>query len=237
MDSHKEAPFASSLPLWSFRPSRDATIDVLTRADLEHALITRVVDDPSFRARLIAAPKEVLRAEYGVDIPNEFKVEVLEESSARTYLILPANPTGVAANQPDGPGLRSVAATVLGGRTPWWLEEDQAVDLVVRAWSDPQLAEEIEQDPAALLGRLDIVPPLAVEVIVKREDREMLYLVLPLLSAQNPLQVDEAWWKAANTGRRVKIAASLAATRPDLICTRAACTSFFCFCTFTGSTG
>lgn len=233
MSNHSDTPHSRVLPLWSFRAGRRANLEISTRADVEHSLMARVVDDPHLRAKLSSAPKDVLRGEFGVELPDKLEIVVLEESSARTFLIIPENPAAPAA---DHESLQSVAATVLAGRTPWWLSEEQAVELVVRVWEDCQLAQTIEQEPAAALEALDITAPLGVEVVIWRERPTQIFLVLPLIPPEPSLRIDETWWKAANTGRRVKIAASLAPTQPDPICLRAACTSPVCFCTFSGST-
>ena len=47
--------------------------------------------DPDLKKRLIAEPKKVL-AEYGVELPKELEVQVVENTDTRMYLVLPPPP-------------------------------------------------------------------------------------------------------------------------------------------------
>ena len=62
-----------------------------TRAELEVELIARVADDDAFRARLLENPKEAIRQAAGIDIPEDFNVQVHEENSVTVHLVLPAS--------------------------------------------------------------------------------------------------------------------------------------------------
>ena len=60
-----------------------------TRTELEAELIARVADDEDFRARFLESPKEVIQEVTGVAIPEDFNVQVHEESSMTVHLVLP----------------------------------------------------------------------------------------------------------------------------------------------------
>ena len=60
-----------------------------TRAELDAELISRVADDDAFRVRLLENPKEAIRQAAGIDIPEDFNVQVHEENSMTVHLVLP----------------------------------------------------------------------------------------------------------------------------------------------------
>ena len=62
-----------------------------TRAELEAELIARVADDDAFRARLLENPKEAIHEAAGIEIPEDFSVQVHEENSMTVHLVLPAS--------------------------------------------------------------------------------------------------------------------------------------------------
>jgi len=57
--------------------------------------IAEVIDnacrDESFKKRLIAEPKAVLE-EHGISLPEDLKVEVLEQTDKRKYILVPYKP-------------------------------------------------------------------------------------------------------------------------------------------------
>jgi Nitrile hydratase, alpha chain len=67
--------------------------------ELEAQVLAQAVQDPAFRARLLAEPKAVF-AERGLSIPPEIQIQVLQETAQQYYLVLPA-----AAGRRAGPSL------------------------------------------------------------------------------------------------------------------------------------
>jgi Nitrile hydratase, alpha chain len=57
--------------------------------DLEAQVIAQAVQDPAFRARLLAEPKAVFAA-MGLSIPPEVTIQVVQETAEQYYLVLPA---------------------------------------------------------------------------------------------------------------------------------------------------
>lgn len=57
--------------------------------NLEAQLLTRAIQDPAFREKLVSNPKAVL-AEEGLNVPDDVQINVLQESSTQYYLVLPA---------------------------------------------------------------------------------------------------------------------------------------------------
>ena len=52
-------------------------------------LVARAVDNEDFRTRLVADPKSVISAEFGVSIPEGFNVQVHEDGSNTAHMVLP----------------------------------------------------------------------------------------------------------------------------------------------------
>ena len=60
-----------------------------TRAELDAELIARVADDAEFRAQLLENPKQAIRQATGIAIPEDFTIQVHEESSMTAHVVLP----------------------------------------------------------------------------------------------------------------------------------------------------
>jgi hypothetical protein len=66
---------------------------VSTREEKLAPVIARVWQDEAYRKELIADPKGVLQKEFGVELPEGLAIEVLEESPAKLYIVIPPKPT------------------------------------------------------------------------------------------------------------------------------------------------
>jgi hypothetical protein len=62
---------------------------VSARDEFERAVAQKASQDPDFKRRLLANPKEALKAAFGVEIPKDVAFQVLEETPSRFYLVLP----------------------------------------------------------------------------------------------------------------------------------------------------
>jgi hypothetical protein len=65
---------------------------IATREEKLAPLIGRALGDAAFRKRLVESPKAVIAEEFGVELPDELKVEVLQESVSKLYIVLPQPP-------------------------------------------------------------------------------------------------------------------------------------------------
>jgi Nitrile hydratase, alpha chain len=80
--------------------------------ELEAQVLAQAVQDPAFRARLLAEPKAVF-AELGLSIPPAIQIQVLQETAEQYYLVLPA-----AAERRAGASLSDAdLEQVAGGRS------------------------------------------------------------------------------------------------------------------------
>ena len=71
------------------------------RRQHESQITERAAKDPAFRRELLADPKSVLARELGLALPDFLEVQVLEETPARVYLVLPAAPPAPGAELSD----------------------------------------------------------------------------------------------------------------------------------------
>ncbi len=62
----------------------------MTAHEMQMRLRDRAGNDEEFRGRLLADPKAVIGAEFGVEIPEGFTIHVHEESANEAHLVLPA---------------------------------------------------------------------------------------------------------------------------------------------------
>ena len=85
----------------------------------------RAVQDPAFRAALLADPKGTVERELGQPLPDSLAIEVVQESVGKMYLVLPLAVAeaehdtplgrGSQAGELDDAALEQVAG---GGATP-----------------------------------------------------------------------------------------------------------------------
>jgi len=79
--------------------------------EIEARVIAQAIQDPAFRARLLADPKGVF-AEMGLQIPPGVQIQTLEESAKQYYLVLP---TPAHAEQRVGASLSDAELEAVAG--------------------------------------------------------------------------------------------------------------------------
>ena len=60
-----------------------------TVAEMRTHVMTKAAEDDEFRSRLIENPNAAVSSEIGVDIPDDYKIVVHEDSGTMTHLVLP----------------------------------------------------------------------------------------------------------------------------------------------------
>jgi nitrile hydratase len=53
--------------------------------------------EPAYRSRMVRAPRQVLREDFGYDLPDSAEVRVWDSSSEMRYWVLPRRPDGTGA--------------------------------------------------------------------------------------------------------------------------------------------
>lgn len=59
---------------------------------LREQIIEKAWTDSAFRLHLLTDPKAAILNAFGIDIPAEYNLKVLEETDNTFYLVLPKNP-------------------------------------------------------------------------------------------------------------------------------------------------
>ena len=111
MASHEPTSTSGSAP--SIDPTTGRALD------LEARVIAQAVQDPAFRARLLAEPRAVF-AELGLNIPPEVRIQAVQETAEQYYLVLPAaaaRRAGTSLSDADLERVAGGAATVYAGWT------------------------------------------------------------------------------------------------------------------------
>lgn len=80
-------------------------ITVPSEQQLRDQIIEKAWADAEFKKQLLADPKKAIQDAFGVTVPDEYKLEVLEEKDDNYYLVLPQNPATTDAVD-DGSGVR-----------------------------------------------------------------------------------------------------------------------------------
>ncbi|WP_141502603.1 NHLP leader peptide family RiPP precursor [Paenibacillus luteus] len=73
-------------------------ITVSATQTLKDQIIQKAWEDAEFKKQLLANPKAAVKEAFGVDVPDNIEVEVVEESANKFYLVLPQNPAEVKDN-------------------------------------------------------------------------------------------------------------------------------------------
>ncbi|MBD2243786.1 NHLP leader peptide family RiPP precursor [Nostoc sp. FACHB-888] len=63
-----------------------------TRKDIEAHIIAQSWKDEAYKQQLLSNPKPVIEREFGVQLPSEVNVRVLEENPTTLYFVLPIRP-------------------------------------------------------------------------------------------------------------------------------------------------
>jgi hypothetical protein len=66
--------------------------EVSQEDDILAAINRKAAQDASFRQQLLASPKTSLEQEFGIKLPEEVAVDVVVETEATRYFVLPAQP-------------------------------------------------------------------------------------------------------------------------------------------------
>lgn len=72
-----------------------------TGADLEQRIVSKAMIDPAFRAALLSDPKAAIEKETGVSLPDNVRVQVVEQSKDLLNLVLPMDESSGSAELSD----------------------------------------------------------------------------------------------------------------------------------------
>lgn len=84
------------------------------REEILEKVITRAWADASFKEQLLQDPAKAVESAFGVKLPASLKVQVLEETADKRYVVIPYRPS--ADDQLSPEELEAVAGGVSGGR-------------------------------------------------------------------------------------------------------------------------
>lgn len=78
------------------------------RQRIEAQVLERAAKDPQFRTQLQQDPRGTISRDFGVQVPQDITVEVLDETPSKVYLVLPAAPAQ-RGQELSGQDLQAVA--------------------------------------------------------------------------------------------------------------------------------
>ncbi|GIO43003.1 NHLP leader peptide family RiPP precursor [Paenibacillus apis] len=67
--------------------------DLMTTSALQSQVIEKAWQDPSFKAKLLANPREAIQEALGIALPEHIKIKAVEENSDEFYVVLPPSPS------------------------------------------------------------------------------------------------------------------------------------------------
>jgi len=62
------------------------------KQELQQKIIKKAMTDPAFKKELLGNPKEAIKKSFNINVPENIKLNVVEETSEQFYLVLPSSP-------------------------------------------------------------------------------------------------------------------------------------------------
>ena len=124
--------------------------------------------DAAFRDRLMASPLETLQ-EYGFNVTQGMKIEVMQNTDEVHYHVIPAAPWVVPTHLTLFPYIEDDVSA----------SQKNLADFNVDVWTDGDLKEKFLEDPAATLADLGVDLPAAKKIEVLENTAQKMYLALP----------------------------------------------------------
>jgi hypothetical protein len=92
----------------------------MEREEVEQKIIEKASKDGQFKSNLINNPKKILNQEFGLELPDNISLEVLEEKPDKFYLVLPVDKNKIALSD-------EMLDNVAGGRPGYEGERNSSV--------------------------------------------------------------------------------------------------------------
>jgi len=70
----------------------------MSREEFEKVIVKKAQEDTDFKKALLGKPHEAI-ARFGVQVPEEIEIKVVEKSARVLYLVLPLNPDELTDEQ------------------------------------------------------------------------------------------------------------------------------------------
>ena len=61
----------------------------MSRIEMQELLAKFCIDNPDYKAALIRNPKEVVKAQFQMEMPDDLEVKIIEEGPKSIYFIVP----------------------------------------------------------------------------------------------------------------------------------------------------
>lgn len=55
-------------------------------------IIAKAWNDPNFKEKLLKNPRQILRDEYGINVPSDVDIKIVQSTSKQHYFVLPEKP-------------------------------------------------------------------------------------------------------------------------------------------------
>ena len=85
----------------------------MSQGKKHNELIQKLWKDAKFKKEFLKDPKKYLAEAYGTKLPDDIKIEVVEETKGKHYFVLPVNPADYGNDLSDAQ-LEEVAGGTMG---------------------------------------------------------------------------------------------------------------------------
>jgi len=126
-------------------------------------IVAKALEDPAFKATLLADASATIEKELKLQLPRGLKVKIVEDTPSTVHFVLTADYRISRGPQPSKAG------------------GDKRLRLIERAWDDAALKKRLLKDPKTVLAEETGAPyPPSVAVRVLEDTDKVVHIVLPL---------------------------------------------------------
>jgi TOMM propeptide domain len=68
--------------------------------ELRNQIIEKAWSDSAFKKQLLSDPKAAIKDAFGIEVPADINLQVLEETDKNYYLVLPSSPSNASVKGP-----------------------------------------------------------------------------------------------------------------------------------------
>ncbi len=150
------------------------------------------LEDEAFRQALLSSPHRALKDTFGVELPRDKTLHVLEQSPENMDFVIPLKPDEIT----QGMTKKQIVDRLTQDMPKVSEKISQRMNvygnILAALWAEPELVEAFKADPKAFIrDRTGADLDEITTIVVRVEDDQNEYIVLPVLGTDSELTDEE----------------------------------------------